>query len=116
MCLTNNEPHCGSEARLTALDKETVEGNIEFDEQNPEVITALPIEPEPEVCEWFLCIRQQHFMLAGTFTATEREILQIHFNCPYVHALHLVQFLIQTNHCTTYILTIYLSLIVLQVF
>ena len=56
MCLINNETHCGSEARLTALDKETVEGNIEFEEQNPVVITILPIQPEPEVSEWFLCI------------------------------------------------------------
>ena len=116
MGLIINEPHCGSEACVTALDKDSEEGNIEFEEQNPEVIKVLPIQPQPEVSEWFLCIRQQHFMLAGTFTATKREILQIHFNCPYVHTLHLVQFLIQTNHCTTYILTINFPVRVLQVF
>jgi hypothetical protein len=82
MGLFNDEPHCGSETCLTALDKETVEGNIELEEQNPEVITVPPIRPEPEVSEWCLCIRQQNFMLAGTFTATKIEILQIHFNCP----------------------------------
>ena len=85
MGLIINEPHCGSEACVTALDKDSEEGNIEFEEQNPEVIKVLPIQPQPQVSEWFLCIRQQHFMLAGTFTATKREILQIHFNCPYVH-------------------------------
>ena len=84
MGLINNEPHCGSEACVTPLDKEPEEGNIEFEEQNPEVIRVLPIQPEPEVSEWFLCIRQQHFMLSGTFTATKR-ILHIHFNCSYVH-------------------------------
>ena len=54
MGLFNNEPHCGSEACVTASDKAPEEGNIEFEEQDPEVITVLPTQPEPEVCEW-LC-------------------------------------------------------------
>ena len=73
MGLFNNEPHCGSEACVTATDKAPEEGNIKFEEQDPEVTTVLPTQPEPEVSEWFLCIRKQHFMLAVTFTATKRN-------------------------------------------
>jgi len=88
MGLINDEPDSGSEACVTTLDDGAEEGNIEVEEQNPEAIIISPIQPKPEVRVWVLCIRQQCFMLPGTFTATKTEILQIQFNYPYVRTLH----------------------------
>ena len=57
--LNNDEPDSGSEAHVTTLDGGSEEGNIEVEEENPEVITIPPIQPKPEVSVWGLCIRQQ---------------------------------------------------------
>jgi hypothetical protein len=142
MGLIKDEPDSGSESCVTTLDDGTEEGNIEVEdadlkieesdikieeteikfeeskdikEENPEALTFPPMKSEPEVSVWGLCIRQQHFMLPRPFTATKREILKIHFNYPCVCTLHFVQFIIHTNHCTTYILTINFCILTLQV-
>jgi len=109
MGLFKDEPDSDSEACVPALDNGTEEDNMEFEnaylkieesdmeieeaeikfeesedikEENAEAITIPAIKPEPEVSVWGLCIRQQCFMLPRSFTATEREILKIHFNYP----------------------------------
>ena len=92
-----------------------IEEAEDIKEENPEVITIPPIKPEPEVSVWGLCIRQQCFLLPRQFTATKREIMKIHFNYPYVCTVHFVQFIIQTNHCPTCILTINFCIVTLQV-
>jgi len=88
MGLINDEPDSGSEACVTTLDNGTEEGNIEVEEENPEAIIIPPTQPKREISVWVLCIKQQRFMHPGTYTATKTEILQIHFNYPYVHTLH----------------------------
>jgi len=90
--LIKDEPDSASEARVTNLDNGTEEGNIKVEEsdikfeevdikieesvyikeENPEVITFTPINTEPEVSVWGLCVRQQQFMLPRTFTAAKR--------------------------------------------
>jgi len=135
MGLIKDEPDSGSEAYETNLEDGSEEGNItdedanikieeteikveeseDIKEENPEAITIPPIKPEPEVSVWGLCIRQQCFLLPRPFTATKREIMKIHFNYPYVCTVHFVQFIIQTNHCTTCILTINFCIVTLQV-
>jgi hypothetical protein len=143
VCLFKDKPDSGSEACVTALGNGTEEDNIkvenaglkieEFDmkieeaeirveesedikEENAEAITIPSIKPKPEVILWGLFIRMQCFMLPRAFTATEREILKIHFNYFYVCALHFVQYIIQKKHCTTCsILTINFNIINLQV-
>jgi len=143
MGLIKDEPDSGSEAYETNLEDGSEEGNItdedadlkieesdikieeaeikveeseDIKEENPEAITISPIKPEPEVSVWGLCIRQQCFLLPKPFPATNREIMKIHFNYTYVCIVHFVQFIIQTNHCTTYILTINFCIVTLQVF
>ena len=128
ICLIKKEPDSDSRACVTTFDIGSEEGNIKFElsnikfeesldikEENPEAITIPPIKPEPEVSVWGLCIRQQCFLLPRPFTATKREIMKIHFNYPYVCTVHFVQFIIQTNHCTTCILTINFCIVTLQV-
>jgi hypothetical protein len=128
MGLIKDEPDSGSEAYETNLEDGTEEDNItdedadlkieeseDIKEENPEAITVPPIKPEPEVSVWGLCIRQQCFLLPRQFTTTKREIMKIHFNYPYVCTVHFVQFIIQTNHCTTCILTILFCIVTLQV-
>ena len=142
MGLIKDEPDSGSEAYETNLEHGSEEGNItdedtdlkieESDikieeaeikveesegikEENPEAITIPPIKLEPEVSVWGLCILQQYFTLPRPFTATKRETMKIHFNYRYVCTLHVVQFIIQTNHCTTCILTINFCIVTLQV-
>jgi hypothetical protein len=142
MGLIKDEPDSGSETHETTLEDGTKGGNItdedgdlkieesdtkieeaeikveeskDIKEENPEAITVSPIKPEPEVSVWGLCIRQQCFLLPRPFTATKREIMKIHFNCPYVCTVHFIQFIIQTNHCTTGILTINFCIVTLQI-
>jgi hypothetical protein len=92
-----------------------MEESEDIKEENLEAITISPIKPEPEVSVWGLCIRQQCFLLPRPFTATKREIIKIHFNYPYVCTVHFVQFFIQTNHCTTCLLTVNFCIVTLQV-
>jgi hypothetical protein len=67
-----------------------IENAVDIKEENPEVITVLPVKSEPEVSEWSLCLRQQQFMFPRSFTATKRELLKLHFNCLYVCTMHFV--------------------------
>jgi len=135
MGLIKDEPDSGSEAYETHLEEGSEEGNIadedadlkieeteikveeseDIKEENPEAITIPPIKSKPEVSVWGLCIRQQCFLLPRPFTATKREIMKIHLNYFYVCTLHFVQFIIQTNHCTTCILTVNFCIVTLQV-
>jgi len=142
MGLIKDEPDSGSEAYETNLEDGSEEGNItdedadlkieesdikiedaeikvedseDIKEENPEAITIPPIKSEPEVSVWGLCIRQQCFLLPRPFTATKREIMKIHFNYFYVCTVHFVQFIIQSDHCTTYILTVNFCIVTLQV-
>ena len=112
MGLINGEPDCGSEGCVTTLFNGTEEGNIEAEEENPEVIINTPVQPEVSV--WGLCIRQKHFMRPGASPTKKTEILQIHFNYPYVHTLHFtVHYPDQPLH-SIYILTIDFCVITLQ--
>jgi hypothetical protein len=94
--LIKSEPDSGGEAFVTALGDGTEEGNLKVDEsvdikeENAEAKTFPPIKPEPEVSEWGLCVKQQHFMLPRPFTATKREHLKVPFSYPYVCTLHFV--------------------------
>jgi len=101
MGLIKDEPDSGSEACVTTLDDGTEEGYmkveeadikyeesdidveaadikveelVDIKEENPEAIKFPPIKTEPEVSVWGLCVRQQHFMLPRTFTATKENI------------------------------------------
>jgi len=105
MGLIKDEPDSGSETYKTTLEDGTEGDNItdedanlkieesdikieeaevkveeseDIKEENPEAITIPPIKPEPGVSVWGLCIRQQYFLLPRPFTATKREIIQIH--------------------------------------
>jgi len=110
--LINDESDSGSEVLVTTLDNGTEEGNIAVQEESPEAIIP-PIQPKPEVSVWVLCIGsnvscfQEHLL-------PQKQILQMHFNCPYI-LLCILQFIIQSNHFTKYILTNF-CIRILQVF
>jgi hypothetical protein len=94
--LIRGEPDSGSEACVTTLDDGTEEGSLEVEEsvdikeENPEPINFPPIETEPEVSVWGLCVRQQQFVFPRPFTATKREHPKRHFNYPYVCTLRFI--------------------------
>ena len=121
MGLMRDEPVSGSEACVTALDDgseefsleveeadikgyETeikveesdikIEDAIDIKEENPEAKTFPPVNTEPEVSVWGLCVRQQQFVLPRPFTATKMEHPKIHCNYIYVCTLHFVWFII----------------------
>jgi len=121
MGLMKDEPDSGSEACVTALDDgseefslevekadikgyETeikveesdikIEDAIDIKEENPEAKTFPPLNTEPEVSVWGLCVRQQQFMLPRPFTATKMEHQKMHCNYVYVCTVHFVWFII----------------------
>jgi len=61
-----------------------IEDAIDIKEENPGVETFATIKTEPEVSVWGLCVMQQQFMIPRPFTAPKRELMQLHFNHPYV--------------------------------
>ena len=104
MGLMKDEPDSGSEACITPLEDgseefsmevaeadikgyETeikveesdikIEDAIDIKEENPDAKTFPPVNTEPVVSVWGLCVRQQQYMLPRPFTATKREHLKL---------------------------------------
>jgi uncharacterized membrane protein YvbJ len=56
--------------------------SVDIKEQNPEAKNSPPINTQPEVSVWGLCVRQQQFILTRPFTATNRERPKIQYFRP----------------------------------
>ena len=96
----NDEPDSGSEACVTSLDNGTEGGNSEGEEEYPEATIMPPIQPEVSLL--VLCISRN----VSCFQDHLLPQIQIFFKYTSTILMYLpciLQFILQTNLCTSYI-------------